>query len=1335
MKFNIRTKLLLAFGLVILLSSAVNIYSIIQMNELAGLTTKIYNHPLQVTRAVLNADVNIIKMHRSMKDMALATNVKEIDAAHRIVNQCEQEVYAHFAIIQKWILGDEGAKLITKTIGTFRNWTPIREEVIALMIAGHKEKAAAITKEKGAKHVALLDSQMATLIDYAANKATGMYNNAQSTRLQVIETATIALIIVVILGALLAWFIAHGAIKSVQIIKAIASKLVAGEISSAVNNQAEMDKIISVGGEMGEIGLAFYIVADSFKNVMDDIVDVSQGLAKGNLQIMPKATYPGDLSQIKDALEIALPNLRQMVQDVTHVSQGLATGNLRVTPQVEYQGDFVQLKDGLENALFNLLHVVEDIVQVSQKLAKGEQVTIQAEYKGDFLQIKEALETASFKLVEATTENNKQNWLKTGQTQLSEQMSGEQDLISLAKKVITFIASYLEIQIGMFYLFEDKKGEQKAHLKMIASYAYTHRKGINSEIKLGEGIVGQSALEQKTILITQIPDDYYARIQSGLGNALPRNVLVQPFMYENTLVGMIEIASFKTLTELKLEFLNQIMPSIAIAVNTAMARTQMRVLLEETQQQAEELQSQSEELQSQQEELRQSNEELEEHSKELQQQQDQIRNKNTALVENQLEMEKASAALELKAEELELASKYKSEFLANMSHELRTPLNSLLILAQLLSENPRKHLDEKEEKYAKTIYSAGSDLLTLINEILDLSKVEAGKIEVHIEEVSVIELIETIQQKFQHIADQKGLGFPVTIADSIPQILHTDGQRLKQVINNMLSNAFKFTTEGEVKLVVQRPTGNEDIFQNWNGNGKALEVNKTIEISVIDSGIGIPEDKLDVIFEAFQQADGSTSRRYGGTGLGLSISRQLARFLGGDLVLHSKYGQGSTFTFYLSENLESQKSEIEEIPVAEAVSDETVIQSTTPKEIMVDDDRDNLAPDDKFLLLIEDDKTFLNILKDLVHENQFKCLIAEDGASGLQLAEKYHPNAIILDVGLPKIDGLTLMERLKSNPETRHIPVHFISGSENSLDAKQMGAKSYLHKPVNMEQLGETFKEIEQFLAKTVKNLLVVVDNQSHQQKIVDISGNGEVETTIAVTVANALEQLKNTAFDCLILDIDLEQATGIKLLEQIPQDEEFQLPPVIIYAERDLTESEEVLLQQCRQDITLKTVRSPERLLDEATLFLHQVQANLPEDKQQMLEKVHDKEAILKGKEVLIVDDDVRNTFALVTALESHKLEVLVAATGVEALSVLDEHPDINIVLMDIMMPEMDGYEAMQKIREQARFRQLPIIALTAKAMKKDRAKCIEAGANDYLSKPVDLNKLLSLMRVWLYR
>ncbi len=1333
MKFNIRTKLLLAFGLVILLSGAVNIYSIIQMNELAGLTTKIYNHPLQVTRAVLNADVNIIKMHRSMKDMALATNADEIEAARQIVDQCEQKVYEHFSIIQKWILGYEGAKLISKTIDTFRQWSPIREEVIALMQAGHKDKAAVITKEKGAKHVALLDSQMVTLIDYAANKATGMYNNAQSTRLQVVETASIALIIVVILGALLAWFIAHGAIKSVQIIKAIASKLVAGEISSAVNNQAEMNKIISVGGEMGEIGLAFYIVADSFKNVMDDIVDVSQGLAKGDLQIMPKATYPGDLSQIKDALEIALPNLRQMVQDITNVSQGLATGNLHVTPQVEYEGDFVQLKNGLENALFNLLHVVEDIVQVSQKLAKGEQVTTQAEYQGDFLKIKEALETASVTLGEATTENNKQNWLKTGQTQLSEQMSGEQDLISLSKKVITFIASYLEIQVGMFYLFEEAKGEKKAHLKMIASYAYTQRKGINSEIQLGQGIVGQAALEQKTILITQVPDDYYARIQSGLGNALPRNVLVQPFMYENTLVGMIEIASFKTLTELKLEFLTQIMPSIAIAVKTAMSRTQMRVLLEETQQQAEELQSQSEELQSQQEELRQSNEELEEHSQELQQQQDQIRKKNTALVENQLEMEKARAAIELKAEELELASKYKSEFLANMSHELRTPLNSLLILAQLLAENPRKHLDEKEEKYANTIYSAGSDLLTLINEILDLSKVEAGKIEVHVEEVSVVGLIETIQQKFQHLADQKGLAFPVTIADSIPQVLHTDGQRLKQVINNMLSNAFKFTTEGEVKLVVQRPTGNEDIFQN--GNGKLLDVNKTIAISVIDNGIGIPEDKHDVIFEAFQQADGSTSRRYGGTGLGLSISRQLAIFLGGDLVLQSEYGHGSTFTFYLSENLDTQKYETEEIPVVEAVSDETVIESTAPKEIMVDDDRDNLSPDDKSLLLIEDDKTFVNILKDLAHDNQFKCLIAEDGASGLQLADEYHPNAIILDVGLPQIDGLTLMERLKANPETRHIPVHFISGSENSLDAKQMGAKSYLRKPVNMEQLGETFKEIEQFLAKTMKNLLVVVDNQSHQQKIVDISGSGKVETTIAVTVAEALEQLKNTAFDCLILDIDLEQATGIKLLEQIPQDQEFQLPPVIIYAERDLTESEEVLLQQRKQDITLKTVRSPERLLDEATLFLHQIQANLPEDKQQMLEKVHDKEAILKGKEVLIVDDDVRNTFALVTALEGHKLEVLVAATGVEALSVLDEHPDINIVLMDIMMPEMDGYEAMQKIREQARFRQLPIIALTAKAMKKDRAKCIEAGANDYLSKPIDLNKLLSLMRVWLYR
>jgi CheY-like chemotaxis protein/two-component sensor histidine kinase len=605
-------------------------------------------------------------------------------------------------------------------------------------------------------------------------------------------------------------------------------------------------------------------------------------------------------------------------------------------------------------------------------------------------------------------------------------------------------------------------------------------------------------------------------------------------------------------------------------------------------------------------------------------------------------------------------------------------------------------------------------LLTLINEILDLSKVEAGKIEVQPEEVSLTELVETVEQKFRHVAEKKGLAFHSQLEERLPSVLYTDGQRLKQIINNLLSNAFKFTSEGEIRLTIQRPQ----------------EVEAAIAISVADTGIGIPKDKQQAVFEAFKQVDGSTSRHYGGTGLGLSISRQLARLLGGDLQLQSEEGKGSTFTLYLPEKFGFKPEEVEEPTTI--ISGET---EATPRAATMVDDRDNLSPEDNVLLIIEDDRIFSSIISNLAREKHFKYLLAEDGKTGLQLAEQYRPDAIILDVGLPQLDGWSVMERLKDNPDTRHIPVHFISAYEQSQDAKQMGAIGYLHKPVNMEQLGEAFKKIKHFVAKTVKKLLIVVEKESQGQQIMDLVGGGDVETTIAQSKAEALQYLNKATFECIIFDVDAEQGLAFQLLEQLYQDERLSQVPVIIYAERELSLDEEALLQRVRKTLTVKEVRSPERLLDEATLFLHQMEAKLAPDKQQMLQHVHDKETIFKGKKILIVDDDIRNVFALVSLLEEKYMEVFIGENGVEALALLDEESDIDLVLMDIMMPEMDGYEAMRKIREQSRFRKLPIIALTAKAMKGDKAKCIDAGANDYLAKPVDKNKLLSLMRVWLYR
>lgn len=1018
---------------------------------------------------------------------------------------------------------------------------------------------------------------------------------------------------------------------------------------------------------------------------------------------------------------------------------------------------------------------LNNTIQQAHAVAQGNydsQITMLSEED----QLGRALVNMTARLREMTQQNAAQDWLKTGQANLNAEMSGEQDNATLAHNILLFLCRYLDMPVGVFYLLEQSEYQQNSPLsnsstlRMIASYGYTRRKNLANQFALGEGLVGQSALEKQLIIISQVPEDYI-HIQSGLGEAVPQSILVLPFVYDGELRGVIELGSFTIFTPLQLEFLQQVTEAIAIAVNTAQSRTKMQELLnqtqtqtEELQAQAEELQSQTEELQTQQEELRQTNEELQMRTHELERQKDEVREKNTVLERTQRDIEE-------KARELELASKYKSEFLANMSHELRTPLNSLLILAQLLADNKPGNLSLKQVEYAKTIHSAGNDLLTLINEILDLSKVEAGKMEVHLEEISLQELAEMTENKFRHVAESKKLEFSIYCDPSIASV-YTDGQRLKQILNNLLSNAFKFTLTGKIQIQMTRPIAGDDFVRKIGLNSQ-----KTIKFSVIDSGVGIPQDKLMLVFEAFQQADGTTNRRFGGTGLGLSISRQLARLLGGDVHLHSEVGKGSIFTLYLPEHLENKRissdsikvmskepSAIPEIKSPATVPwhvnlataerhvhpdlEKAVVIENTPVPTAsaaisteIEDDRFDLQAGDKFILVVEDDRKFSSILMELAREKGFKCILAEDGKIALQLAEQYQPNAIILDVGLPKIDGWTVMERLKDNPKTRHIPVHFMSAADHGRDARNMGAIGYLLKPVSMNELSDAFRRIEQFIAKTLKNLVLVVENERYQQKILNLVSNEGATVVMFKTCDEAYAYLVKHLTDCLIIDIDVaatletQHLSVVKLLQQLAADENLSQIPVIIYADRELTAQEEMMLQTSSASLTVKAVRSPERLLDEATLFLHQLEERLPHEKRQMLQMVHDKEAILRGKKVLVVDDDMRNTFALATVLEERDMEVIVAKNGKESLQLLNETPDIALVLMDIMMPEMDGYEAMRKIREQARFRKLPMIALTAKAMKGDKAKCIEAGANDYLAKPVDTDKLVSLMRVWLYR
>jgi len=1291
-----------------------------------------------------NAELALMRIIEAQKNHIIAPDDETMAAMETIIKN-QRELFA------KALAGFETTLDKGIETATFKKFQVIlndflqgNKQVILLSKKNDDEKAQSLSvgtvNDQFNKVLSLMGTMRETNVvgSEAAQKSA---NRAARTGVILVLIASLVITVVVIF---VAFWIANSIAKPILIVTKAAHNLTTGSMNLTGIEPIEVEKIIARRDEIGEIGRAFDALSNYFQEVIADLVHVSQGLAAGNLLVTPQAEYRGDFFQIKSALETALYDQRQVIEDIVHVSQGLAEGAQNVIPQAEYQGDFVQIKT--------------------------------------------ALTAAAVKLAETTAQNTMQNWLKTGQAQLNDMMSGEQEIVTLAKKIISFLSTYIETPVGLFYLLTaSQSSESNASLKLLASYAYKASNNRPTEFLVGEGLVGQAALEGKTIVFTRRLEECVHVVQSGLTDILPNHVLLMPFLYENAVTGVIEIGSSEALTETQQAFLQQVMSNIGIAVNTAKSRSQMEELLQhsqtqtkklqnqseelqsqqeelqqineelqsqreelenkqaelqqrndELQSQAEELQSQSEELQTQQEELKQTNEALEVRTKDLEQQKAEIQHKNIALEKTQIEMEKAKVALETKAQELELASKYKSEFLANMSHELRTPLNSLLILAQLLADNNPGNLTDKQVEYAQTIHSAGTDLLTLINEILDLSKVEAGKIEVQLEEVLLSDLVETVEHKFRHLASEKQLAFHKTLANDLPASLRTDGQRLKQILNNLLSNAFKFTNQGEVKLEIQHSQfTNGDIW----GNGESVNM---IAFSVIDTGIGIPSAKQQVIFEAFQQVDGSTNRRYGGTGLGLSISRQLAKLLGGELKLDSEEGNGSTFTLYLPAEAAIPKTvsvpaEVSISPTADIPTNAQLPKTTETESLDVPpvaDDRNTLQPDDKSLLIIEDDRKFSNILMELAREKHFKCLVAEDGKTGLQLVEEYQPNAIIMDVGLPQLDGWTVMEILKDNPKTRHIPVHFISAAEHPvLEAKKRGAIGYLCKPVSMAQLGDAFNSIEQFLTKTMKNLLIVVDNEPHQQQIQELVGGKDIQITLAMTTAEALQRLKVTAFDCIILDMDIEQRSGIQLLEKMQDLKGLCQIPLIVYTEHDLTPAEESLLLQCADELPVKSVHSWERLLDEATLFLHQLEANLSSTQRNMLRIVHDKESILANKKVLIIDDDARNIFALATVLEEKNLEVIAGNNGNECLELLDEHPDIALVLMDIMMPEMDGYEAMQQIRAQIRFRKLPIIALTAKAMKGDKAKCIEAGANDYLSKPVNTDKLISLMRVWLYR
>jgi CheY-like chemotaxis protein/signal transduction histidine kinase/CHASE3 domain sensor protein len=925
-----------------------------------------------------------------------------------------------------------------------------------------------------------------------------------------------------------------------------------------------------------------------------------------------------------------------------------------------------------------------------------------------------------------------QDELKQNLARFAPLFQGQRDVTALCQGVLSELATILNARHSVFYLVE--KNAAGAYLKLQASYAFENPKNI---LQPGEGLAGQCLVDRQRVILSEVPKDYL-KINSALGSATPATVLVQPVTFENEPKAVIELAAFHALKPMQLLFLDQLSHSLGIVLTTIASVMRTEELLRQARHSEQLLQEQQEELQQANEEMEQGNEELQQTNEEMEEKVNLLAEQKRQMEHANREIEQAREELEKRAEQIAQGSRYKSEFLANMSHELRTPLNSLLILSKMLADNGEANLNPKQVQYAQTIYSSGNDLLELINEVLDLAKIESGSVDFDPRPLALAELRDFLEQSFRHVAQGRNLDFQIDFAPSVPETIVTDPRRLQQILKNLLSNAFKFTERGSAVLRVGLAT------EGWTRPFASLDqAADVLSFAVVDTGVGIPEDKHDFIFGAFQQADAGTSRKYGGTGLGLSISRELAHLLGGTLELSESSSQGSTFSLYLP-------------TVAKKPTDRTTIAPRTgttpakPRPIEpeltaaqalavdpdgVEDDRGNLQPNDMILLIIEDDRNFSGLIRDFAREKNFKVVVARSAAQGVALAREIRPSAITLDLHLPDNDGWVVLDRLKHDPKTRHVPIHIISVDPERERSLRLGAVSYIQKPVTRETLDNALSQTIDFINRPLKNLLIIEDDAVQRESLTTLIGNGDVHTTAVGSGEEALRELDQTHFDCIVLDLGLPDAGGAELIRRIHTKLGVAAPPIIVYTGKELTRGEETELRMISDSIVVKNVRSPERLLDETALFLHRVQAKLPEPKQRMIEQVQKSDSLLRGRKVLIVDDDVRNIFAIASALESLQMEVKYAESGMAGIDLLEKNPDIEVVLMDVMMPEMDGFETIRRIRRMEKFRRLPIISVTAKAMKDDREKCLQAGASDYITKPVDLDQLRSLLRVWLYQ
>ncbi len=920
----------------------------------------------------------------------------------------------------------------------------------------------------------------------------------------------------------------------------------------------------------------------------------------------------------------------------------------------------------------------------------------------------------------------RQEWLQVGEAKLSEKLLGEVKMEQLGENLLRFLGDYLDAQAGAFFI-EDGRYER------IATFAAPPG-SVPDHFIPGEGLLGQCVKDRKVFVIRDVPDGYLS-IGSGLGQHHPRHLLIAPMMLDSHVSGVIELGFFNPIHESDTELLTRVSDAVAIAIRSAKYRRRLQELLEETQQQGEEIQAQNEELRVSNEELEEQSRAIRESQARLELQQVEMEQTNAQLEEQAQileaqkdELTQSKSALEAQARVVEQASRYKSHFLANMSHELRTPLNSSLILAKLLADNKHGNLNAEQVRYAQTIQSSGNDLLALINDVLDLSKIEAGHMDIRFAPLRISQLISNLRAVFEPIASDRKLSFLIEPADDIPDIITTDSQRIEQILKNLISNALKFTEKGSVMLRITRLAG------------------KRLSFSVEDTGIGISHDQQKAVFEPFCQADGTTSRKYGGTGLGLSISRELARLLGGSISLHSEPDQGSTFQLQLPIDAPESLPAQAEPAVVQEPEPPAIARPRRPHKapgntsVLIHDDRDVATRASRMILAVEDDPAFANILVDMARESGLQCLVALSAEEALKLAAQYLPSAVILDIGLPDNSGLSVLESLKRDIRTRHIPVHVVSASDYTQKALSLGAVGYSMKPVKHEELVQALQNLETRLTQSMRRVLVVEDDAVQMDAIKQLLGSEQVEAIGVQTAAECLAKLKDTTFDCMVLDLTLPDASGFSLLETLAAEDAFSFPPVIVYTGRDLSAAEEQRLRRYSDSIIIKGAKSPERLLDEVTLFLHQVVSELPPEKQKMLAVVHNRDTTLEGKHILIAEDDVRNIFALTSLLEGHGVKLLIARNGREALEALQRslqqgQTPIDLVLMDIMMPEMDGLTAMREIRKRTELARLPIIALTAKAMKNDHEQCLAAGASDYLSKPLEVEKLLSLIRVWMRR